>query len=179
MVAVVGFWSERTLPASNGDCFTGSLTWLHSRASEPVLLLAAAARLWPSMDLLPWRACEAAGAFLRLGKLFVLTGAMFVGCKSALRAFTRWCCCFSRQRRRELIASCSGKVVASCTQKNCFERKVRPETGEADQMKPVAMQKAAQSKFVKQRPDGLQLARSAEVVLCYTSTAYNGQRKAA
>lgn len=46
-------------------------------------------------------------------------------------------------------------------------------------MKPVAMQKAAQSEVVKHRPDGLQLARSAEVVLYYTSTAYNGQREAA
>lgn len=83
---------EKTL--SNSACFMGSVTWPHSRASEPVLLLAAAERLWPFMELLlPCRACEAADALSRFGMLFVLVvGGMIVGCKygrGGRRAFHR------------------------------------------------------------------------------------------
>lgn len=82
VVGAVGFWLAEILLVSNCGCCIESLTWPHSQALEPVLLLAATARLWPSIDLLPCRVCEAAGAFSRLGKLFVLAagGAMFVKC---------------------------------------------------------------------------------------------------
>ena len=55
------------------------------------------------MDVLACRVCEAAGAFSRFGKLFVLAaGAMFVGSEEARGAFTSRCCCASRQRRRKV-----------------------------------------------------------------------------
>jgi hypothetical protein len=97
------FWLIEVLLMSNCGCCIELLT-LHSQAFEPVLLLAAATRLWPSMDVLVCLACEAVGAFSRLGKLFVLAaGAMFVTSEDARCAFTsRCCCCPSRQRRREV-----------------------------------------------------------------------------
>lgn len=97
-----GFWLVELLLVPKCGCCIELLTWLHSQAFEPVLLLAAATRLWPSMDLLPCRVCEAAGAFSRLGKLFVLAaGAMFVESEDARCAVTSRCCRPSRQRRRE------------------------------------------------------------------------------
>lgn len=72
--------SAKAKTLSISACFMGSVTWRKSRASEPVLLLAAAERLWPVMELLlPCRACEAADAFW-FDMLFVLVvGGMFVG----------------------------------------------------------------------------------------------------
>jgi hypothetical protein len=92
LVVVVGFWLAELLLVSNCGCCIGSLTWPHSQALEPVRLLDATARLWPSMDLLPCRVCVAAGALSRLGKLFVLAaGDMFVKCEDVRCAFTSKC----------------------------------------------------------------------------------------
>lgn len=110
--------------------------------------------------------CEAAGAFSRFGKLFVLAaGAMFVGSEEARCAFTsRCCCCASRQRRRK-----ADHFLQVADRKNFLHKQgVFRKEGEtlswaSDERNTLKCREPPKEEFVNQRPDGLQLVRSAEV----------------
>lgn len=110
--------------------------------------------------------CEAAGAFSRFGKLFVLAaGAMFVGCEEARGAFTsRCCCCASRQRRRKVDHFLQVADRKDFLHKQgVFRKEGETLSGEIDQRNTLKCREPPKEEVVNQRPDGLQLVRSAEV----------------
>lgn len=117
------------------------------------------------MDVLACRVCEAAGAFSRFGKLFVLAaGAMFVS-EEARCAFTsRCCCCPSRQRRRKanyFLQLAHRKDFLH--KQGVFRKEGETLSGERDQRNTLKCRQPPKEEVVNQRPDGLQLVRSAEV----------------
>lgn len=111
--------------------------------------------------------CEAAGAFSRFGKLFVLAaGAMFVGSEEARGAFTSRCCCCdaSRQRRRKVDHFLQVADRKDFLHKQgVFRKEGETLSGEIDQRDTLKCREPPKEEVVNQRPDGLQLVRSAEV----------------